>query len=62
MRNATQRIRETGMTVLLVEQNVYQALSIGDHAYVLERGSITMEGTGPELLAREDLKAAYLGL
>jgi len=55
-------MRETGTTVLLVEQNVYQALSIGDHAYVLERGSITMEGTGAELLAREDLKAAYLGL
>ena len=46
----------------LVEENVYQALSIGDQAYVLERGSIAMQGTGPELLAREDLKSAYLGL
>ena len=60
--DAIKRIRQAGTTILLVEQNVYQALSIADHAYVLERGSISMEGTGPELLAREDLRAAYLGL
>jgi len=59
---AIKRIQQTGTTVLLVEQNVYRALSIADQAYVLERGSITMDGTGPELLAREDLRAAYLGL
>lgn len=54
--------KEVGTAILLVEQNVYKALSIAHHGYVLERGSIVMEGTGQELLAREDLKTAYLGL
>ena len=54
--------KEVGTAILLVEQNVYKALSIAHRGYVLERGSIVMEGTGQELLAREDLKAAYLGL
>lgn len=53
---------ETGTTILLVEQNVHKALSLANHAYVIERGHIVMEGTGQELLSREDLKAAYLGL
>ena len=54
--------KETKTTILLVEQNVYKALSMAHRAYVIERGNIIMEGTGPELLAREDLKTAYLGL
>lgn len=54
--------KELGTAILLIEQNVYKALSIAHHGYVLERGSIVMEGTGQELLAREDLKTAYLGL
>jgi branched-chain amino acid transport system ATP-binding protein len=53
---------ETSTTILLVEQNVHKALSLANHAYVLERGHIVMEGTGQELLSREDLKTAYLGL
>jgi branched-chain amino acid transport system ATP-binding protein len=53
---------EAGTTIVLVEQNVYKALSIAHHAYVLERGNIVMEGTGQELLGREELKTAYLGL
>lgn len=53
---------QTGTTILLVEQNVYKALSIASHAYVLERGNIIMKGTGQELLGSEELKAAYLGL
>ena len=53
---------EVGTTVLLVEQNVYKALSIATHAYVLERGDIVMEGTGKELLDNKELKTAYLGL
>ena len=53
---------ETNTTVLLVEQNVYKALSMAHRAYVIERGHIVMEGTGPELLGKEELKAAYLGL
>jgi len=53
---------ETSTTVLLVEQNVHKALSMAHRAYVIERGHIVMEGTGPELLAKEELKTAYLGL
>ena len=53
---------ETSTTVLLVEQNVHKALSMANGAYVIERGHIVMEGTGPELLAKEELKTAYLGL
>ena len=60
---AIKRVNEqTGTTILLVEQNVYKALSIATHAYVLERGNIIMKGTGQELLGSEELKVAYLGL
>ena len=52
--------RETGLTVLLVEQNAYQALRLAHRGYVLVNGAITMAGTGKELLARPDIKAAYL--
>lgn len=54
--------RETHTTVLLVEQNVHKALSMANRGYVIERGYIVMEGTGPELLKKEELKTAYLGL
>ena len=53
---------ETDTTILLVEQNVSKALSMAHHAYVIERGHIVMEGTGKELLGKEELKTAYLGL
>jgi branched-chain amino acid transport system ATP-binding protein len=53
--------RTTGLTVLLVEQNAYQALRLANRGYVLVNGSITMTGTGAELLARPEIKAAYLG-
>ena len=53
---------ETGTTILLVEQNVHKALSMAHHAYVIERGQIVMEGVGRELLGKEELKTAYLGL
>jgi len=56
------RLREEGYTVLLVEQNVYQALKLSDRAYVLETGRIVKSGTGEELLKDEDVKRAYLGL
>ncbi len=52
--------RETGLTVLLVEQNAYQALRLAHRGYVLVNGAITMEGPGRELLARPEIKAAYL--
>ena len=57
-----QRLATTGLTVLLVEQNVHDALEMADRAYVLEQGSIVMSGTGAELLARPDLQEAYLGV
>ena len=52
--------RETGLTVLLVEQNANQALRLAHRGYVLVNGAITMAGTGQELLARPEIRAAYL--
>jgi branched-chain amino acid transport system ATP-binding protein len=52
--------RETGLTVLLVEQNAYQALRLAHRGYVLVNGAITMAGSGAELLARPEIRAAYL--
>ncbi len=52
--------RETGLTVLLVEQNANQALRLAHRGYVLVNGAITMAGTGAELLARPEIRAAYL--
>lgn len=60
--NVIERIRQDGVTVLIVEQNVKQTLAIADRAYVLERGRIAMEGTGESLLRDEKVKAAYLGV
>ena len=53
--------RANGTSILLVEQNARRALAIADHAYVMERGRIVLEGTGAELLAHRDVSAAYLG-
>lgn len=55
------RIREQGVTIVLVEQNARMALSLADKAYVLEVGNIVLQGTGRELLNHESVKAAYLG-
>ena len=52
--------RERGLTVLLVEQNANQALRLAHRGYVLVNGAITMAGTGAELLARPEIRAAYL--
>jgi len=52
--------RETGLTVLMVEQNANQALRLAHRGYVLVNGAITMEGTGADLLARPEIRAAYL--
>ncbi len=51
---------ETGLTVLLVEQNAFQALRLAHRGYVLVNGRITMAGGGAELLARPEIRAAYL--
>lgn len=52
--------RETGLTVLLVEQNANQALKLAHRGYVLVNGAITMAGPGLELLAKPEIRAAYL--
>lgn len=56
------RINKMGTTILLVEQNVQASLEIADRAYVIETGKNVMEGTAAELLANDELKAAYLGM
>lgn len=53
---------ESGITILLVEQNAKMALGIADRAYVLETGNITMSGKADEMLENEDVKKAYLGV
>jgi branched-chain amino acid transport system ATP-binding protein len=55
-------LKTTGTTILLVEQNLTQALALADWAYVLENGRVVSEGAGAELLEREDIRRAYLGL
>jgi len=60
--NIVESIRDEGVTVLLVEQNVHNTLSIVDRAYVLENGSISLQGNGQDLLGNDHVKAAYLGL
>lgn len=59
--NIIRKINEQGTTVLLVEQNARMALSIADYAYVLETGTISLEGKGEELAASEEVRKAYLG-
>jgi branched-chain amino acid transport system ATP-binding protein len=54
-------LRHTGMTILLVEQNVQMALAICDYAYVLSEGQMELEGTGHELIENEMVRVAYLG-
>lgn len=54
-------INKQGVTILLVEQNANMALNAANLAYVMETGRITMSGTGKELAANEEIKAAYLG-
>jgi branched-chain amino acid transport system ATP-binding protein len=54
-------VHESGVSVLMVEQNATMALSIADRGYVLSTGEIVLEGAASELLHHEDLKRAYLG-
>ena len=56
------RLRDAGVTILLVEQNVRQALAIADRGYVLESGRIILHGKAAELAEHELLVSAYLGL
>jgi branched-chain amino acid transport system ATP-binding protein len=59
--NTIRTLRETGLTILLVEQMANQALAVADHAYVLETGRITHQGKGSDLLNDPKVRAAYLG-
>ena len=56
-----QELHESGVTILLVEQNAQMALSVADRAYVLETGRISMSGNAAELLQNDDVQKAYLG-
>lgn len=56
-----QEINKQGVTILLIEQNANMALKIANVGYVLETGSITLTGTGSELLSNDAVKEAYLG-
>ena len=56
-----QECNQSGMTILLVEQNANMALSISDRAYVLETGNIVLEGPAKELMGNENVRRAYLG-
>ncbi len=53
-------LKQAGMTILLVEQNARAALAIADHAYVLETGTVVLEGPGPQLLRNDEVRRAYL--
>jgi branched-chain amino acid transport system ATP-binding protein len=55
-------LKRTGLTILLVEQNVQMALAICDYAYVLSEGRTELEGTGRELIRNEKVRVAYLGV
>lgn len=55
-------LNKQGMTILLVEQNIYQALQLSNKAYVIENGRILMSGEGKDLLGNEYIKKAYLSL
>jgi branched-chain amino acid transport system ATP-binding protein len=57
-----QDIRTRGVTVLIVEQNVVDGLTISNRGYVVENGRVTMQGAAADLLRNDKIRAAYLGL
>jgi branched-chain amino acid transport system ATP-binding protein len=59
---AVRAIRDRGLTLVIVEQNVSQALKVADRAYVIQGGRVVLSGTGRELTNNEDVRRAYLGL
>lgn len=54
-------LNKEGLSIMLIEQNAQKALSISDHAYIIQTGRVVMHGTGKELLADENMVSAYLG-
>jgi branched-chain amino acid transport system ATP-binding protein len=59
---AVKRIRDAGMTVLIVEQRMAECLDIADRAYILQTGRLLMQGTAAEMKVNPDVRKAYLGL
>ncbi len=59
---SVQRIRDTGTTILIVEQNAAATLALSDRAYIMENGKISFEGQGSQLLDDERVRQAYLGM
>jgi branched-chain amino acid transport system ATP-binding protein len=57
-----QQIRDNGVTILIVEQNVQTTLQISDHGYVLDQGRITLQGPGVTLANEPRIRTAYLGI
>lgn len=57
-----EQIRHRDLSILIIEQNIFQVLKMADHAYVLENGEIAKQGGGQELLADPHLRSTYLGL
>lgn len=60
--DTVRRLKKEGMTILLVEQNVREALEIADRGYVLQTGRIVQQGTGEELLKSDTIRQAFLGI
>ena len=60
--DAIRAIGDLGVTLVLVEQNVNQALSVADRAYVIQHGRVALSGTGKELQGNEEVRRIYLGL
>ena len=60
--NVIKTLKAQGMTILLVEQNAFAALAIADRGYVLETGTVTLTGSGEDLINNEQVRAAYLGM
>ena len=57
-----QRLKEDGLTMLLVEQNVQMALAVSDYAYVLAEGKVELDGPAKELMKNPHIQETYLGL
>jgi branched-chain amino acid transport system ATP-binding protein len=60
--DTVRRLKQSGMTILLVEQNVREALDLADRGYVIQTGRIVGEGSGRELLASDRFRKAFLGI
>ena len=62
MFETVQTLNQKGMTIILVEQNVYQTLQLADYVYVLQTGRLVLKGPGAELLSNPEFQRAYLGM